>query len=62
MANEAEKLNSEVERLRMESSQKLKEANDKLQQIKEIWLPIKNKVKTSYDMTKWSMFGIEDKR
>lgn len=62
MAKEAEQLNSEVERLRLETSEKLKEANDKLQQMKDAWLPVKNHVKASFDMTKWPMFGIEDKR
>ncbi len=62
MANEAECLNAEVERLRLETSQKIKEANEKLRKMKEVWLPIKNKVKLSFDSTKWLMFGIEDKR
>ncbi len=62
LANEAESLNAEVERLRLETSQKVKEANEKLQQLKGLWLPVKNKVKLSFNSTKWPMFGIEDKR
>ncbi len=62
MANEAESLNAEVERLRLETSQKVKEANEKLQKMREMWLPVKNKVKASFDSTKWLMFGIQDKR
>lgn len=62
MAAEAETLNAEVERLREETSQKLKEANTKLQQMKDAWLPVKNIVKSSFDQSKWLMFGIEDKR
>lgn len=62
MAKEAEQLNDEVERLRLETSQKLKEANDKLQQMKDAWLPVKNSIKASFEMPKWPLFGIEDKR
>lgn len=59
---EAEQLNEEVERLRIETSKKVKEANEKLAELKEIWLPIKNRVKSSYDSLKWPIFGIQDKR
>lgn len=62
LAKEAEVLNDEVERLRLETSQKLKEANEKLQAMKEVWLPVKSQIKSSFDATKWQMFGIEDKR
>lgn len=58
----AEALNAEVERLRAETSQRVKEANDKLVELKELWLPTKNKVKASFDPLKWQTFGIEDKR
>lgn len=58
----AEKLNDEVERLRLETSQKVKEANNKLTELKDAWLPIKNNVKSSFEQPKWEMFGIQDKR
>lgn len=62
LSAEAEKLNAEVEQLRFATSQKLKEANEKLQTVKDLWLPTKNKIKAAYDLTRWPLFGIEDKR
>lgn len=62
MSTEAEILNGEVERLRHETSLKVKEANTKLAEVKEIWLPIKNRIKSSFDPLKWPMLGIMDKR
>ncbi len=62
MAVEAENRNAEVEHLRLEISQKVKEANDKLLKLKAVWSPMKNKIKTSFDSTRWLMFGIQDKR
>lgn len=62
LSSEAATLNSEVERLRMETSLKVKEANAKLLELKEEWLPVKNKIKASFDQMKWQMFGIQDKR
>lgn len=61
-AAEAEHLNAEVENLRKQASMKVREANVKLIEMKETWLPIKNRVKSSFDPLKWPMFGIQDKR
>lgn len=62
LSEEAEHLNDEVERLRAETSLKVKEANACLTELKNEWLPVKNTVKTSFDQLKWEMFGILDKR
>ncbi len=62
MSKEAERLNNEVESLRHETSLKVKEANARLEELKAVWLPMKNKIKSSYDQLKWAMLGIQDKR
>lgn len=62
MSKEAERLNEEVESLRYETSLKVKEANARLEELKAEWLPVKNKIKSSYDQLKWAMLGIQDKR
>lgn len=62
LSAEAEKLNEEVEQLRIKTSAKVREANERLAELKELWLPVKTEVKSSFDQLKWSMFGIQDKR
>lgn len=62
LSAEAEKLNEEVEQLRIKTSAKVKEANERLAELKELWLPVKTEVKSSFDQLKWAMFGIQDKR
>lgn len=62
LSAEAEKKNAEVDRLRLETSEKLREANMLLSELKEIWLPVKTQVKASFDQPQWETFGIQDKR
>lgn len=60
--SEAEKLNSEVERLRLETSEAVTQANRKLITVKEKSLEFKRIVKRYNDISKWSDLGVMDKR
>lgn len=60
--SEAEKLNSEVERLRLETSEMVTQANRKLITVKDKALEFKRIVKRYNDISKWADFGVMDKR
>lgn len=60
--SEAEKLNSEVERLRLETSEMVAQANRKLITVKDKALEFKRIVKRYNDISKWTDFGVMDKR
>jgi ribosomal protein L13E len=60
--SEAEKLNSEVERLRLETSEMVAQANRKLITVKDKALEFKRIVKRYNDISKWADFGVMDKR
>lgn len=60
--SEAEKLNSEVERLRLETSEMVVQANKKLITVKDKALEFKRIVKRNNDIGKWADFGVMDKR
>lgn len=60
--SEAEKLNSKVERLRLEISEVTSRANKKLITVKGKALEFKRIVKRYNDISKWADFGVMDKR
>lgn len=59
---EAEKLNSEVERLHLEISETAMLANKKLTAVKNKAFEFKRIVKRYNDISKWADFGVMDKR
>lgn len=61
-ANEAARMNADVEALREEVSRKAAEANRKLDEVKRKMMDAKRLVKTSFDPDKWVELGVLDKR
>lgn len=56
------RLNAEVDALREQTSAKVRQANGKLADIKDVAQRIKRTVKQNYDPTEWADFGVPDKR
>lgn len=61
-ANEAARMNAEVEALREEVSRKAACANRKLDELKRAMMDAKRQVKTSFDPSRWAELGVMDKR
>lgn len=61
-AQEAARMNAEVEALREEVSRKATLANRKLEEVKRTMMAVKKVVKSNYDPMKWPDFGVMDKR
>ena len=61
-ADEAGRMNAEVEALREEVSQKAANASRKLDEMKRIMLSTKRLIKSSFDPSKWMELGVLDKR
>lgn len=61
-ANEAARMNAEVEALREEVSRKAAIANQKLAEVKQNMMSAKGIVKRCFDPYKWQDFGVLDKR
>lgn len=61
-SREAEALNGEVEALREATSRKVREANAKLEKMKNLFTDYKKTIKTSFLPDRWADFGVMDKR
>lgn len=61
-ADEASRMNAEVEALREEVSRKAADANRKLDELKGKMMAAKRQVKASFDPSKWVELGVMDKR
>ena len=61
-ANEAARMNAEVEALREEVSRKATIANRKLDELKRNMMDAKRQIKSSFDPCKWAELGVLDKR
>ena len=61
-ANEAARMNAEVETLREEVSRKASVANLKLIEVKDAMKNAKKQIKSSFDPLKWIELGVLDKR
>ena len=61
-ANEAARMNAEVEALREEVSRKAAIANRKLDELKRNMMDAKRQIKSSFDPCKWADLGVLDKR
>ena len=61
-ANEAARMNAEVEALREEVSLKATIANRKLDELKRNMMDAKRQIKSSFDPCKWAELGVLDKR
>ena len=61
-ANEAARMNAEVESLREEVSRKAAIANRKLDEVKRNMMDAKRQIKNSFDPCKWAELGVLDKR
>ena len=61
-ADEAGRMNAEVEALREEVSQKAANASRKLDEMKRIMMSTKRQIKSSFDPNKWMELGVLDKR
>lgn len=61
-ADEAARMNAEVEALREEVSRKATEANRKLNDVKCRMMNAKRQIKSSFDPSKWLELGMLDKR
>ena len=61
-ADEAARMNAEVEALREEVSRKAAAANRKLDEVKSRMMNAKRQIKTSFDPMKWMELGVMDKR
>ena len=61
-ADEAARMNAEVEALREEVSRKAAAANRKLDEVKSRMMSAKRQIKTSFDPMKWVELGVMDKR
>ena len=61
-ADEAARMNAEVEALREEISRKAAAANRKLDEVKSRMMSAKRQIKTSFDPMKWMELGVMDKR
>ena len=62
VADEAGRMNVEVEALREEVSRKAAKANRKLDEMKRIMMSTKRQIKSSFDPSKWMELGVLDKR
>lgn len=62
MAEEAARMNAEVEALREEVARKAADANRKLEELKARMMSAKRAVKSSFDPEKWVDLGVMDKR
>ena len=62
LADEAARINAEVEALREEVSRKAAAANRKLGEVKSRMMSVKRQIKTSFDPMKWMDLGVMDKR
>ena len=61
-ADEAARMNAEVEALREEVSRKATIANNKLIEVKRNMMNAKRQIKSSFDPYKWMELGVLDKR
>ena len=61
-ADEAGRMNAEVEALREEVSRKATIANRKLDELKRNMMDAKRQIKSSFDPCKWAELGVLDKR
>ena len=61
-ANEAARMNAEVEALREEVNRKASVANLKLIEVKDAMKYAKKQIKSSFDPLKWIELGVLDKR
>ena len=61
-ADEAARMNAEVEALREEISRKAAAANRKLDEVKSRMMSAKRQIKASFDPMKWVELGVMDKR
>jgi len=61
-ADEAARMNAEVEALREEVSRKAAAANRKLGEVKSRMMSAKRQIKASFDPMKWMELGVMDKR
>ena len=61
-ANEAARMNAEVEALREEVNMKASLANRKLIEMKDAMMNAKKQIKSSFDPFKWFELGVLDKR
>ncbi len=61
-ADEAARMNVEVEALREEVSRKAAAANRKLDEVKSRMMSAKRQIKASFDPMKWVELGVMDKR
>lgn len=59
---EAIRMSQEVDRLRMEASEKLHEANVALSDVKERYNELRMIIKNNYPLEQWHRFGLMDKR
>ena len=62
VADEAGRMNVEVEALREEVSRKAANASRKLDEMKRIMMSTKRQIKSSFDPSKWMELGVLDKR
>ena len=62
VADEAGRMNAEVEALREEVSRKAALASRKLDEMKRIMMSAKRQIKSSFDPSKWMELGVLDKR
>ena len=62
VADEAARMNTEVEALREEVSRKAAAANRKLDEVKSRMMSAKRQIKASFDPMKWMELGVMDKR
>ena len=61
-SDEAIKKSQEVDRLRMEASEKMHEANVALCDVKEKYQEFRMIIKNNYPLEQWYRFGLLDKR
>lgn len=61
-SEEAIRMSQEVDRLRIEASEKLNEANAALSDVKEMYNELRIIIKNHYPLEQWYRFGLLDKR
>ena len=61
-SNEAIKMSQEVDKLRLEASEKLQEANIALCDVKDQYNELRTIIKNNYPLEQWYRFGLMDKR
>lgn len=61
-SEEAIRMSQEVDRLRMEASEKMHEANVALLDVKEKYQELRMIIKNNYPLEQWYRFGLMDKR